>query len=74
MKHINISRCLRVAQALKDVKNIDLAKRFGVKPQQVIRWRNSEDMSIHRVQEFASYFGMTLNDFLNLGISSDAEG
>lgn len=71
MQYINIGRCLRVAQALKDVKNIDLADRFGVKPQQVIRWRNSEDMPLHRIQDFAAYFDMSLNQFIGL---DDAKG
>jgi len=67
MKYPNIGKSLRVAQAMKDVKNIDLADKFGVKPQQVIRWRNTEDMAIHRVQDFASYFEMSLTEFVGLG-------
>ena len=58
----------KIAQAMTDVKNIDLANRFGVKPQQVIRWRTSEDMSVHKVQELADYLGMTMNDFIKLGL------
>lgn len=71
MQYINIGRCLKVAQALKDVRNIDLADRFGVKPQQVIRWRNSEDMPLHRIQDFATYFDMSLDQFIGL---DDAKG
>lgn len=71
MQYINIGRCLKVAQALKDVKNIDLADCFGVKPQQVIRWRNSEDMTLHRIQDFATYFDMSLDQFIGL---DDAKG
>lgn len=67
MKYPNIGKSLRIAQAMNDVKNIDLAEKFGVKPQQVIRWRNSEDMPIHRVQDFANHFGMSLFDFVGLG-------
>lgn len=68
MKYANVGKSLRVAQALKDVKNIDLASKFGVKPQQVIRWRNSSDMSLHKVQELAQYFEMSLNEFLKHGM------
>ena len=71
MTYPNIGRSLKIAQAMKDVKNIDLAEKFNVKPQQVIRWKNTQDMNIHRVQDFADYFGMTLFDFIGLG---DAEG
>lgn len=71
MTYPNIGRSLKIAQAMKDVKNIDLAEKFNVKPQQVIRWKNTQDMNIHRVQDFADYFGMSLFDFIGLG---DAEG
>lgn len=71
MSYPNIGKSLRIAQAMKDVKNIDLADKFGVKPQQVIRWRNSEDMPIHRVQDFANYFEMSLFEFIGL---NDAKG
>ena len=68
MKKANIGKSLKIAQAMTDVKNIDLANRFGVRPQQVIRWRTSEDMSVHKVQELADYLGMTMNDFIKLGL------
>jgi len=71
MQYTNIGRCLKVAQALRDVKNIDLAREVGVKPQQVIRWRNSQDMNFHRVQWFPNRFDMTLSEFLGL---DDAKG
>lgn len=66
MDNINVGRCIKIAQAINDVKNIDLARHFDVKPQQVIRWRNSEDMNLHRIQNIAKYFEMNLIDFLGL--------
>ena len=71
MTYINIGRCLRVAQALRNVKNKDLADHFNVRPQQVIRWRNMQDMSVHRVQEIAEYHSMSFDQFIGL---DDAEG
>lgn len=70
MTYPNIGKSLKIAQAMKDVKNIDLAEKFNVKPQQVIRWRSTEDMAIHRVQDFANYFEMSLGEFVGL---SDAK-
>lgn len=67
MTYPNIGKSLKIAQAMKDVKNIELAEKFNVKPQQVIRWRGTEDMAIHRVQDFADYFGMSLSEFVGLG-------
>jgi uncharacterized protein YjcR len=66
MKYPNIGKSIRIAQAMNDVKNIDLAEKFDVKPQQVVRWRSNEDMSIHQVQTFADYFGMSLSEFVSL--------
>ena len=34
--------------------------------QQVYRWRVSEDMSLHKIQGWARYFNMTLEEFLGL--------
>jgi len=71
MKKVNIGKCLRVAQAMKSVSNGELAKRFGIQPQQVIRWRKMEDMSFRRIQEIAEYFGMSFDAFIGL---DDAKG
>ena len=68
MKKANIGRSLKIALAMHDVKNIDLAESFGVQPQQVIRWKSMEDMSVHKTQDFADYFGMTLSAFIKLGM------
>lgn len=67
---INIGKCLRIAQAMKDVTNVELARHFSVKPQQVVRWRNAEDMAIRRMEEIAGYFNMSLIEFMSL---SDAK-
>jgi transcriptional regulator with XRE-family HTH domain len=66
MKYTHFGRCLRIAQTIRGVKNIDLAKELGVKPQQIIRLRNAEDFSMHRVEWLASYFSMTVSEFMGL--------
>lgn len=66
IKYIHFGKCLKIAQAMRDVKNVDIAKEFGVKPQQVIRWRGMADMNMHKVQWFAQYFGMTVDEFMSL--------
>jgi plasmid maintenance system antidote protein VapI len=64
---VNVGKCIKIAQAINDVSNIDLAKEFGVKPQQVIRWRTNDDMSVNRAIEISKFFGMTFEQFLSLG-------
>lgn len=66
MSNINVGKCIRVAQAMNEVQNLDLARHFSVKPQQIVRWRNSEDMNLHRIQDIAEYFEMDFRDFLEL--------
>ena len=67
MMSTNVGKCIRVAQEKRDISTAAMAKDFGVARQQAYRWRNSEDMRVHKVEEFANYFGMDRNEFLNLG-------
>lgn len=63
----NIGKCIRVAQAIKDVKSTELAEGLGVVPQQVVRWRSAKNMRFHQVEAIASFFGMSLDEFVSLG-------
>jgi|TARA_R110000803_G_scaffold93438_2_gene160939 hypothetical protein len=67
MKYSNMGQSLRVAQAMHGVTNIQLAAHFNVTGQQIIRWRNGTDMRIHRAEDMAKFFGMTLIKFIGLG-------
>ena len=71
--HANIGKSIKVALAMRDIKNIELAEHFNVLPQQVIRWKGMKDHSIHRVQEFAEFFDMHLDDFIAIGLEADAK-
>ena len=66
MHKVNIGKCFRQAQAESGISTLKVAKDFGVFRQQVQRWRDAEDMHIHKIQEFAKYFGYSLEDFLRL--------
>lgn len=65
--NIDTGASLRVAQALAKVTGSELARAFSVHPQQVIRWRNGTDMKVSLAAQFATYFGMTLSEFIKLG-------
>lgn len=66
MKYTHFGRCLKIAQTIRDVKNVELAKELGVKPQQINRLRKTEDINMHRVEWFADYFGMSVPEFMGL--------
>ena len=38
-----------------------------VNPIQVSRWRDADDMRLSRVESLATFFGMTVPEFLELG-------
>tara|TARA_R110000744_G_scaffold47420_3_gene104417 strand:- start:794 stop:1018 length:225 start_codon:yes stop_codon:yes gene_type:complete len=61
---------LRVAQALKKTTGSQLARDFKVHPQQIIRWRNGTDIKVSLAIRFATYFGLTLSEFIALGESN----
>ena len=63
----NIGKCFRVAQEARNISTKKLAADFKTTKQQVWRWRNAKDMKVSKVEEFAKYFKLTRNDFLDLG-------
>jgi DNA-binding Xre family transcriptional regulator len=63
----NVGRSLRKVQADKRVTNKTLADKIGVHPEQVARWRSSEDLKLSRVAQLASHFEMSIDDFLRVG-------
>jgi hypothetical protein len=67
MVKTNVGKCIRVAQEMRDISTSTMCKDFGVSRQQVHRWRSSDDMRVHKVEEFANYFNMGRNEFLSLG-------
>ena len=65
--HSNIGKALRRVQADKRISNVDVARHFKVNPVQVARWRNSDDNRFSRVVEFAQFFDVPLQEFVELG-------
>lgn len=64
---INVGRSLRRVQFEQGVTNRAIATVMGVNPVQVVRWRNSEDMKISRVNQLARFFSLSLDEFINAG-------
>lgn len=63
----DVGRCLRIAQAKYDVKSADLARALNTVPQQVVRWRTTENMRVHTLKAISDHFGITIDEFLRLG-------
>lgn len=64
--HTNVGKCLRIAQEKKGVSNRDLCEGMGVVRQQVTRWRKSENMKLHQLQEICKILGVGLDEFCSL--------
>ena len=65
--NIDTGASLRVAQAKAKCSGSELARAFKVHPQQVMRWRNGSDMKVSLATRVASYFELTLSEFIALG-------
>jgi DNA-binding Xre family transcriptional regulator len=59
----NAGKCVRVAQAMRDISSANLARLSGVQPQQVMRWRKQENMKLHTMQQLCIIFEMGLDEF-----------
>jgi len=56
---------LKAAQARKGLTGVELSKRLGVTPQQLSRWRNSEDLGLNVVLRMCDALEITVSEFLN---------
>ena len=62
--HFDIGRCVRMAQAEKQISNVELGRLAGVNSVRVSHWRKAEDMRISRINQLCEIFGMTREEFL----------
>jgi len=67
MSKTDVGICFRVAQLTTGKTTEMISKDYGVARQQVQRWRQASDMRLHKIEEFAEYFGMSLDQYLSLG-------
>lgn len=62
----NVGKCISIAQVITDVNTPVICERLGVARQQVHRWKKQRNIKIHTVQQLASIFDMTVDEFINL--------
>ena len=61
---MNVGDLISDAQARKGLNNIDLAKKMGLAPQQISRWRKQDDLRLKTVLSICKALEMDLQDFL----------
>ena len=62
----HVGKCIRIAQAVKNIPTKEVCEVMNVTRQQVNRWRHTENNKIHTVQQLAQVFSMTVDEFLEL--------
>jgi predicted transcriptional regulator len=67
MKTANIGRSMKEAQHITRISTATVAQRLGETRQSVYYTRRNASASIHKVQKLAEIFGMSIDEFVNLG-------
>jgi len=67
MKLIDAGKAVRAAQINAGVTNAELSRIAQTSPQQVIRWRNQENMKLHTMQHLCGVLNVDIIDFFELG-------
>lgn len=60
---MNIGEKIRKAQDRQGVSSVELASRIGVRPQQLYRWRYSEDIRASRLIQICKALDVDIRDF-----------
>ena len=63
----HIGKSIREAIKLSGKKNVDVAKKLDITPQQLNRWKAMGSIKSEWVEKFANEFGMDIKRFLDLG-------
>lgn len=60
----DVGKCLRVAMARLDITSAELARRVGVTPQQVVRWRKAKTLRLDTIEMILYNLDIDLEDFV----------
>ena len=55
---------LRQLQLDRKVSSVELARRLGVPPQQLVRWRQTANLKIHTIQRICEALDIKVSIFL----------
>ena len=61
---MNIGKRIRDLQIDYDITSLQLAKSLGVTPQQLSRWRHSEDIKLSVLLNICNALGVTISEFI----------
>ena len=61
---MNIGKQIVNIQRDKGIQCQELAQRLGILPQQLSRWRRSEDLKFSLVEKVANALGLSIHEFI----------
>jgi transcriptional regulator with XRE-family HTH domain len=61
---MNTGKRIRDLQIDHDITSLQLAKSLGVTPQQLSRWRHSEDIKLSVLLNICNALGVTISEFI----------
>lgn len=67
MEYFDCGKRLRALQDAKTLSSVDLAHRVGITPQQLTRWRHTENLKLHTIQKICAGLGISLDVFFKEG-------
>jgi transcriptional regulator with XRE-family HTH domain len=65
MEYFDCGKRLRALQDAMEISSVDMAKRIGCTPQQLVRWRQQSNLKAHTVQAVCDALDVHLSDFFN---------
>lgn len=61
---MHIGKRIVQLQREKDIQCQELAQKLGILPQQLSRWRRSEDLKFSLVEKVANALGLSIHEFI----------
>lgn len=66
---MHVGKAIQFFQNQKDLSGIELARRIDITPQQLSRWRGSEDMTVSSVIRVAEGLGVSTSELIQKAMS-----
>lgn len=64
---MDLGKSLRIAVAMKGIKQKELAENFGTSRQQISNWMNTGIIKQSNLVKICEFFGMKVSEFIALG-------
>jgi len=63
---VDFAKCVRAAQGMRRMRNIDIANHLGLPRQSITRLRSNRDCKINTALKLANFFGLSIEEMIEL--------